>query len=142
MEIYSDYKTQYCSVSGDQELNLNWEQAKGYKSLRRRSKEENLMVLVTDKSGKPTAVSRPIYLTMGSIHTAKDQEITWKEVEAIQRGLNGHCSMWAKILNMGEAWGHEDRIRESCIHKSEIVPPMTLLIKDHKPKSSNGMFKT
>ena len=33
---------------------------------------------------------------------------------------------------MGDYWGHSDRIRESCIHKSEEIPPMRLLIKDHK----------
>ena len=62
--------------------------------------------------------------------------------EEIQRESNGHVAMWIKILGMGEAWGHEGRIRESLIQHSCVVPPMKLLVKDHKPLGADGLPPT
>ena len=69
---------------------------------------------------------------MGTKHTCKDQKISWEEVGDLQRTLNGYCSMWIKVLRMGDYWGYSDRICEACTQKSEKIPPMKLLIKDHK----------
>ena len=100
------------------------------------------MVLQTDKSGKFAICSLEDYLRMAEVHTCKDEEITQKEVELIQQRLSGHVSMWVKMLGLGEFWGHTDRMRETLIQKSQQVPPMCLLIKDHKPLSQSGLPQT
>ena len=79
---------------------------------------------------------------MGQKHTKDDKIIDEVELENIQREANGHVSMWIKMLGMGEAWGHEGRIRESLIQHSCVVPPMKLLVKDHKPLGADGLPPT
>ena len=64
------------------------------------------------------------------------------EVESIQSRLNGHTSMWVKLLNLGQNWKHEDRMRESLIHKSHQIPVMSLLVKDHKANGPDGLPST
>ena len=77
-------------------------------------------------------MDRNTYLKMGGKHTVNDSIITLREAEGIQAEANGHVSQWIKMLGMGEAWGHGGRIRESLIQESCVVPPMKLLVKDHK----------
>ena len=50
------------------------------------------------------ALSRDEYLKGGLEHTQKDRTLSQDEVRNIQRTLNGHSSMWAKILNLGPFW--------------------------------------
>ena len=56
-----------------------------------------------------------IYKKMGLVHTNKDREISLLEVEHLQKTLNGHVAMWIKAFEVGEHWGHADRIWESLI---------------------------
>ena len=82
------------------------------------------------------------YLKIGQKHTHKDQVISQQEAEAIQGEANGHVSMWVKMLDMGGAHGHGPRIRESLIQESCVIPPMKLLLKDHKKLPADGVPPT
>ena len=50
--------------------------------------------------------------------------------------------MSIQMLGMGEAHGHGPRIRESLIQESCVVPPMKLLVKDHKKLPEDGVPPT
>ena len=78
---------------------------------------------------------------MGEVHTSRDKEISYLEVDQILSEFNGHVSMWTKILSIGDAWGHRDRIRESWLRASKEIPEMQLLVKDHK-KQRASLTKT
>ena len=46
------------------------------------------------------------------------------------------------MTNMGESWGHKGRMREALLQESNQVPPMKLLVKDHKPVGADGLPAT
>ena len=129
IETLKDFKKQ----PGNQCCSIENSFSKGIKSLQQRTKSGEDMVLQTDKSGKNCIVSTEKVLEMGKIHTQKDREISWAEAEKIQSKLNGHVSCWIKMTRLGEAWKHSERMRESLIHQSCVVPEMCLLVQDHKP---------
>ena len=97
-----------------------------------------MVILETDKTSKFAAVSREKYLAMGAKHVKGDLVISRMEAERVQREANGHVSMFGKMMGIGSAWGHEARIRESLIQESCVVPPMKLLVKDHKEVGEDG----
>ena len=132
MEEHRRYARENCDKKNNQRLNLSFTQRKGLASLKKRIKEEELVVLQTDKTGKLVACSRDIYLKMGQEHTAKDREISWGEAEEVLKELKGHTSMWIKITGMGKTWNQVDRVRKSLITHAPQVPPLYLLVKDHK----------
>ena len=78
--------------------NLTLEENKAIRSLKRRIKEGELMVTMTDKSGRMAVVTREQYLQSGSCHTSKDREVTWREIKQLQTNLNNHSWWVAEIV--------------------------------------------
>ena len=72
------------------------------------------------------------YKKMGEAHTGNDRKIDLKEIDRIEKHLNGHCIAWSKMWNSGENHGHMPRIMESKVTKSKNSSDMYLLYKDHK----------
>ena len=107
--ILEEYMKDNCRASGEQESNLSEAQQLGLKSLLKRLKSGEIVVMQTDKSGKFALVTPEIYKQTGAVHTAKDREIGMIEIEAIQSKMNGHVSMWLKMFRVGENWNHGDR---------------------------------
>ena len=106
---------EHCSEEGAQRFNLSQAQRNGLKKLRKRFQDGEVIVMMTDKSGKLAVADVESYLEMGKVHTSKDKEVGETEVKKTQRLYNGHISMWLKFLNMGADWEHEGRMRESCL---------------------------
>ena len=50
--IYQEYRMQHCTEGGDQDAALTAEESRGLKSLRKTIKNEELVVMKTDKSWK------------------------------------------------------------------------------------------
>ena len=73
---------------------------------------------------------------MGSVHTGKDEMISMRRVEEIEKHLNGHCTFWCKMWRSGEMHGHKDRIIDSKVCRSCKVASMYILVKDHKQDGS------
>ena len=115
---------------------------KGLAKLMKRVKEGDLLVLMTDKSGKMMVVSVEDYFRMGLEHIKDDTEVGQDKAKEIQRKLNGHMSMWLKMSCQGEKWNHQDRMRETCLNQSCAVSPLYLLIKDHKKTNPGELPKT
>ena len=61
--------------------NLTENQQIGLKSLQKRVKNKELLVIPTDKSGRLAAVSMKAYLEAGRLHTSKDKEINIEEAQ-------------------------------------------------------------
>ena len=74
-------------------------QRKGLKSLKRRIKQGELLVVESDKSGKFVVCSTVAYIQMGNSHAANDEEILNEQVKDIQNKLRGHTSMRIKLIS-------------------------------------------
>ena len=132
MAQFKQYTSENCGEGGVQKSNLTPSQARGLKSLRKRVKEGELVVIPTDKSGNLAVLSRSTYLKAGLSHTKNDKEVTWSEVRESQRELNGHVSMLVKTFKIGSHWKHGFRVRETMMGENQSVCPLSLLYKDHK----------
>ena len=106
--------------------------------MKKRVADGEIIVCQTDKSGRLCVMPMEMYIEAGDTHVSKDMVVDDKFVRGTQRKLNGHVSMWIKCLNMGESWEHTDRLRQTQINHSCLVPPLYLLIKDHKRYSGSG----
>ena len=115
-----------------EQRNLTAKERRGLKKLRKRIGEEEIVCLKTDKSGKLTLMNREEYLKLGREDSRKDKEISGGEMRAIERNINGHTRMWAKIINAGESHNHFSRIVNSKIIESEVAANKYMMYKDHK----------
>ena len=55
---------------------------------------------------------------------------------SIEKNINEHTKMWARILNAGENHGHFLRIVNSKVSKSELAAPKYMMYKDHKKQEA------
>ena len=140
--IFKEYVKEKCKEDGEQMSNLSPSQMRGLVKLRKRIKELEIVILLTDKSGKLAVTTMESYLKMGAVHIQGDREVTVETSRDTQRKLNGHMSMWLKISGMGENWQHYDRMRETTINQSCSVAPLSLMVKDHKPCAIDELPKT
>ena len=101
-KVYRDFVNENCTDKGEQRSNLTSAQKRGIASLKKRIKDGELIVMVTDKSGKLAVVSMEMYLEMGKVHTKNDKRVSEEKAEEIQRRTNGHVSMWLKMLGVGQ----------------------------------------
>ena len=77
--------------------NLTEDEKEGLRSLQKRIRENDIIIIKTDKSGKMAVISRDEYIKMGEEHTGRDQEIDRKEIIEKEKQLNGHVFFWVKI---------------------------------------------
>ena len=129
---FSRYVNEFCGPRGLQKSNLTRTELKGLRSLRKRMKEGELVIMPTDKTGQFAIMSRDTYLTCGQKHTNGDPKVGWEDLKGAQSELNGHTSMMVKIFGIGKAWNHTSRVRETMLGESLATCPLSLLYKDHK----------
>ena len=97
MEVFRIYMKKNCSEKGEQRSNLTSSEMRGYKSLKRRVKNEEIVVVQTDKTGKLCIMSREAYEEAGKVHTMKDEEVDQKVIDSIEREINGNVSLMVKF---------------------------------------------
>ena len=114
--------------------NLSKKEKKGLKKLKQRIKDGEIIVLKTDKSGKLTVINREEYLKLGRDMIKEDKRIKREELRITEKRINEHTKMWTKIINAGEAHGHNSRIKNSKMIESEIAASRYFMYKDHKSK--------
>ena len=78
--IHNKYREESCNKKGDVKGNLTEEEKEGLKSLQKRMKEKEIIILKTDKSGKMCVTTREEYEKMGHKHTKKDEKIDRKGI--------------------------------------------------------------
>ena len=117
---------------GVEDGNLTEQEKKGLKSLQKRVKLGELVIVQTDKSSRFAVMTMEEYEEAGRKHTEKDTEVGLEFVLSNETQINGHMSMILKTFMVGKEWGHEDRTRAIKITHSLSVAPMYILFKDHK----------
>ena len=132
MGIFRRYVKENCRKGGLQRSNLTKEQENGLRSLRKRVKDGEIVVLPTDKSGKFAVMSRSTYEKAGLSHIGGDEEVEHSELWEAQKQLNGHLAMLIKCFRVGQKWDQTDRVRETMLGEGVATCPVSLLFKDHK----------
>ena len=78
MELFAEFKqymVEKCGKGGRQVDNITKSQAVGLRSLKKRVKEGELVVIPTDKSGSLAVMTALAYTNSGLKHTSKDMEV-------------------------------------------------------------------
>ena len=112
--------------------NLDKDLRDGIKLLKKLSKDGEIVIAETDKSGKFCVFSMEEYIKAGEVHTKNDKKVDEKELKEIQKTLNATCSMFLMIFKVGENSDHVERHRTDHINQSANPSAMRLLLKDHK----------
>ena len=129
-----EYINRNCDSKGNLKTsNIDKETRDGIRSLRRRVKSGELLIQMTDKSGKLCANTKENYVASLQPHIENDSVITLKEKIKTENNLNAHCVQLARILRIGESHGHESRVRSAVTNRSCHVPVLSAMLKDHKP---------
>ena len=131
-KIYEEFRQENCNKDGEQQPNLSEIEREGLKSLQKRIKEGEIVIMKTDKSNKFCVATREEYIKMGEIHTKNDKKITREEIHEIEKQLNGHSVAWVKMWGTGADNGHQDRVIDSKTTKSNNLASMYIAYKDHK----------
>ena len=126
---------------GTQKSNLPFDEAQGLRSLSKKVKEGEAIILKTDKSGKLAICTPDTYLEMGMEHIRKDVEIDIETLRQLGLEVDRHTSSWLKMFSVGEGQGHSKRFRESYLG-GDTPAPLYILVKDHKKLGENGLPKT
>ena len=135
---FRNYVKQNCDKGFQQKPNLTSQQRKGIKKLSKRVADGEIIICLTDKSGRLAVLPMEMYHEAAKVHIGKDVEVDFHEAERTQKLLNGHVSSWLKMTRMGEKWQHQDRQRATHMENSVSIAPLYLLIKDHKKYSGSG----
>ena len=112
-------------------MNLNIDEQAGMNSLLKRIKNEELMIVPTDKSGRFSVLSLDQYLKSGQKHTAKDELISWDKLKYLRNQVNGHMLWLTKIVSYSVKNDQQRMLKNNFVSDLD-VPEMSILIKDHK----------
>ena len=124
MRIFNEYMAKNCGEAGNIKTpNLTIAQLRGLRSLLKRIRAREIMVVPTDKSGKLMVVNWSVYVRNMEKIIGSDREVGWAEVGPTQDRMNGHVSLWIKMTKYGDDWNQTQRIREAMIRHGECVPP-------------------
>ena len=132
LSVFRDYVHSNCDEKLRQKSNLSAKENRGIKKLKKRVSEGEIMICLTDKSGRFTALPMEMYHEAAKVHIDKDKEITFTEAEDIQDELNGHCALWLKMTQMAQNWDHKTRQRKTHIDHSVSIAPVYFMVKDHR----------
>ena len=105
----------------------------GLRSLKKRTKRGHAAIVATDKSGKLSVVDKLNYDRLISEHTDKDQIIDEEHVVKLESILSATSSSLARVLKIGNKWGQQDRVQSAAKSTLSSIPPLAILLKDHKP---------
>ena len=75
-KIFKQYMKEKCKKDGEQEQNLTRTEQKGLKSLLKKIREDKILVMKTDKSGKFAVTTKEKYMEMGKVHLGEDKEVS------------------------------------------------------------------
>ena len=107
----------------------------GLKMLMKITKKGEAAIVATYKSGKMSVLSKTVYDEKILEHTNMDRIVTHEEVEKLETVLSTTSSSLARAMQIGEAWGQSDRAQSSVKSELMSIPPLAMLLKDHKEGS-------
>ena len=132
MKTFKSYRERECNEKGEQRTNLNRDEQRGLRKLKKRIENHEILTLKTDKSGKMTVINRDEYEKMGKDSCKNDREINRDEHRNIEKRINEHSRFWCRMLNSGLNHNHQERIEKSKLCSSENAAPKYFIFKDHK----------
>ena len=132
MQVFKNYIKENCREKGEQKSNPSSSELRGLKSLKKRVKAGEIVVVPTDKTGKLCVMARTAYEEAGRVHTSKDEVVGQEEINRIEGEINGNVSLLAKFFRLGKGWNQVRRVRETIITGSQSICPLYLTFKDHK----------
>ena len=121
---------------------LTESEKRGLQKLTKRVDAGTIVICQTDKSGKLTAMTPEVYRKIGDVHCQGDQTVTWEDVQSAQRLLKGHLRIVNHIFRPGANTAQEDRVWKAKELHSTVIPVNSMLVKDHKPLTEEGLPKT
>ena len=133
--IYQEYRRENTKENGEQKSNLTEEEEKGLRSLQKRMKNEDLVIMKTDKSGKMSVTKKENYLEMGKAHTGEDKKVGREKIREIDKLMSEHSVAWCSMWKTGKNHEQEDRVINSKTSKSENRAKLYLTHKDHKKEN-------
>ena len=107
---------------GKKFYNITDEQQKGMNSIDQRKKTDGLVIFESDKSSKLTVDVNENYAEKMKPHLENSEVVDMATVEKIEREMNARSKCWVRILNVGAAWGNEDRVKKSVTSSSGEAP--------------------
>ena len=108
------------------------------KEIINKEKHDNVVCGITDKSSKFFIMKKDSYKKEVEIHAAGDNEIDIKEVKDRENKINHETLHWKKMFNIGKNWKQDLGINSALRSTDCQVPPLTILIKDHKKFRDDG----
>ena len=112
---------------------LSKSESLGLKSLRKRTKQGEAAIVATDKSGRLSVMSKEVYNSKVKEHTGSDPIVSQDKVNELEVVLSATASSLARIMCIGDKWNQSDRVQSAVKATNTNVPPMAILLKDHKP---------
>ena len=90
MQITSNYISSHCDSRGNQKMNITADQLRGVNSLKKRCKQEDLVIMETEKSKRLSIMTKPNYIASTEPHIRDDLKVSGTGLVSIERLLNGH----------------------------------------------------
>ena len=112
---------------------LTKSEALGLKSLKKRTKNGHSTIVATDKSGKMSVLDKLNYDRKVAEHTSRDRIISEQDVVRLEATLSATSSSLARVLKLGSKWNQQDRVQSASKSTLSSIPPLAILLKDHKP---------
>ena len=123
MSAAAAYKREHCDKAGNvKQQNLTDSQKQGLQSLKRRVGAGELVICPTDKSGRLAVYKTEDYVTAMQPHVQNDPVISLEEKKTLENVLNGHSIQLGRILRIGEAHNHGDRVKQAMTNHSPKKP--------------------
>ena len=131
--VFVNYMKDNCDKSGNlKESNLSKKQVNSIKTLKDNMKDEDLVCMETDKTGKFGLDKKENYVRKMKKHMKNDDTIKMKDVRKIEKELNNQSESLIGIVNAGSNNGHTKRIRSNLKTVDNQVPVLSGTHKDHK----------
>ena len=129
------YRASHCDSKGfPRDTTFPQEAQQGIKDLKQMVKDQDLILLQTDKSGSLSLNSKANYVSQTSKHTAADPIVTPEDLHKKERHLNAATTQLARALGVGSSCGdHQATSLKSALINTRIDPPNLYgHPKDHK----------
>ena len=112
LRITREYVASKCDDKGRQlETNISPQMLHGIKSLRKRIKDSEIVIVEADKGKVITVSQYESYLRQGEVHTSKDTPISLEDARKCQVANNSIAKMLGNVFCIGAATGVSGRER-------------------------------
>ena len=103
---------------------MSKEEIKGLKECKRKAKSGEQVFYMTDKSKMLSIDTPDNYVSSMQSHIEGDKLIEDKDINTIERTVNGHAIMFTRFLKVGQVWGHERRVKSAMTTQNGTIPQL------------------